>query len=460
MKQIINPFSHMLATFDPKKFFGRDDERQSILPGISSTSSGSFAVAGMRTIGKTALLKYLCDPMGAREQDERLLGAYGPGRPGRLEFVYVDLFQLDGSKVLPSLCQTLVRSDALRGFASSSSVREMETDVSSPQMKAALKETLKAAQGDRMRVVICLDHLDTALQSLGTENEEFLRHLTNYSVAYVIATERTLDKFKKDRLISSPFLNLFMPLSLKLLSEEEARQLICSPLEETDAPDRFTPGEVAFLLRTAGRQPYLLTIACELLFNLRVQYPEVKELLPTDRRVQQQVKLQLEALPAVNEIFMFFWSHIEDYERPALLRIAAGETIDSDREKEALKALTQQALVDKGPQEEKYYIFSDLFRDYVLRQAYPSGRGMIEEIVNSLAPLDRKLFEYLRSRPNQVCTFEELLSDVWEDPNASKRGLEAAIHRLRTRIADVDGTDWDYIRNVRGKGYEYVPKPT
>ncbi|MBV9786671.1 MAG: response regulator transcription factor, partial [Chloroflexi bacterium] len=35
---------------------------------------------------------------------------------------------------------------------------------------------------------------------------------------------------------------------------------------------------------------------------------------------------------------------------------------------------------------------------------------------------------------------------------------EAAIHRIRNKIQDLDPA-WDYIQNVRGQGYQYVPKP-
>jgi DNA-binding response OmpR family regulator len=60
-----------------------------------------------------------------------------------------------------------------------------------------------------------------------------------------------------------------------------------------------------------------------------------------------------------------------------------------------------------------------------------------------------------------VCTFEELLAEIWgtADIPAHKRKLEAAIHRVRTRIQEVDGSGWKYIENVRGKGYRYVPRP-
>ena len=76
-----------------------------------------------------------------------------------------------------------------------------------------------------------------------------------------------------------------------------------------------------------------------------------------------------------------------------------------------------------------------------------------------LSPLDGRLFAYLQARPNETCTFRQLLAEFWEGAEPSnKRGLEAAVHRIRTVIQDTVDTDWDYIQNVRGVGYKYVPK--
>ena len=83
----------------------------------------------------------------------------------------------------------------------------------------------------------------------------------------------------------------------------------------------------------------------------------------------------------------------------------------------------------------------------------------MEDIMETLAPLDARLFNYLQTRPNQVCTFEELFKAVWNDINTPKQTLEAAIHRLRKKIAVVEESNWEYIQNVRGKGYQYIPKP-
>ena len=98
-------------------------------------------------------------------------------------------------------------------------------------------------------------------------------------------------------------------------------------------------------------------------------------------------------------------------------------------------------------------MFSRLFREFVRSTA---SAGLV---LPDLSPLDGRLFEYLQARPNETCTFVELLSRVLGGRRPkNKRGLEAAIHRIRTNIHDTVDPDWDYIQNVRGVGYKYVPK--
>ena len=58
MNQLRNPFTTMLATFDPNRFYGREKVLATILPGITAPEPNSFAISGIRTIGKTTLLKY------------------------------------------------------------------------------------------------------------------------------------------------------------------------------------------------------------------------------------------------------------------------------------------------------------------------------------------------------------------------------------------------------------------
>jgi len=443
----------MLATFDPQMFFGRKSDIVPILQGVSSKNRSSFAIHGIRTIGKTSLLRYLCDPQGAVAKYGSVLGEYGPGRNGKLQFCYID-FYVVRPNVIHGLYRGLLSSEEVRRITALSSIEETDEHIPKPVLKELLEDALQTICNEGTRLVICMDHFDSALESMEAEDEVFLRYLATTYVSFVISTERTLHELKKERLISSPFLNLFVLRNIGLLDESEARELVQVVSAEGGNP--FTPKELAFLLEAAGRQPYLLIMACEFYFKLRSEYPEVKDVLAREGKVQQQIMNSIEASPAVTELLVLLWNQLSEYEQNVLLKIATGQQADLEKQQPILNSLRQKALIYENLQEGKPRIFCELFRQYVLRQRQPVRMGRIEEIMDSLAPLDRKLLEYLLARPNQVCTFEELLAEVWGDLNASKRGLEAAIHRLRTRIQNIDMTGSLRIQNVRGKGYQYV----
>ena len=82
-----NPFSRMLAAYDPRLFFGREQALTRILQGIGAAQPTSFSIVGIRTIGKTSLLRYLIDPQGARE---RYADHFAPRHKDATVFVLVD----------------------------------------------------------------------------------------------------------------------------------------------------------------------------------------------------------------------------------------------------------------------------------------------------------------------------------------------------------------------------------
>ncbi len=465
MNAFINPFSSMLIAFDPERFFGRSLYISQIAQGVSALTPRSFVIHGIKTIGKTSLLKYLCDPKGARARYPHLWPQHDLG--DRLKILYLDFYAVEGEAVLPTLYEQLVHLETIREAATRvipPTGEEVTGPPSPEEAKGRLRQLFRAFHEEKTRLVLCLDHFDSAYRSMKYDDDVFLRSLANLH-SFVLATEKKLPELRQDAQRTSPLLNILVPRNLGLLTEAEARELIQTPIQEPDL--RFQEAEIAFLLKNAGRQPYLLTIACEFLFDLRFQYPRIRQLLGDPkqngqkRKIQQQVLTQMEALPTVTDLFVFFWNRLEEPEQELLRKIAAnrGRAIDSEKEQLALNSLRQKALIDDNPEDGRPRIFSELFRRYVLRQT-PRRRSM-EEVAETLAPLDRKLFKYLLARPNQVCTFEELLIAVWGDADvaAHKRKLEAAIHRVRTKIEEINGPGWKYIENVRGEGYRYVPKP-
>ncbi|HEY0738288.1 MAG TPA: winged helix-turn-helix domain-containing protein [Herpetosiphonaceae bacterium] len=450
----INPFARLLVSFEPQMFIGRALDVRTILLGVSSDEPRSFALHGVRTIGKTTLLKFLAHDRGARERYRSTLVHYGVGGDRTLRCVYVNTYQLDGGAVLRAIYDELLRLDLIRPADADLAADDAE--------QALLKETLLTQlrakyYNAKERLVICLDHFDKPFSSLKLSDDAFLRSLTNYQ-SFVIVTERRLAELRRDANYVSPLVNVLSPRTIGLLTQTEAYELAEKPATRAGAP--FSREEAQFLVELGGRQPYLLATLCDQYFDMRDENPELSGLL-AEQRARQHVLAQVEASAPVEELFKFFWSLLDDEYNPAgkeketLLKIATGQEIDMDRDKVAVNRLLQLALIYDNLEAGRYAVFGELFRSYVRRHL---GATSIAQIAESLPPLDRRLFEYLLARPNQICPIEELFSEVWGSSAVNKRPLEAAIHRIRNRIQDLDPA-WDYIQNVRGQGYQYVPKP-
>jgi hypothetical protein len=449
----INPFARLLVSFEPQMFIGRALDVRTILLGVSSDEPRSFALHGVRTIGKTTLLKFLAHEHGARDRYRSTLVHYGVGGDRTLKCVYINTYQLDGSAVLRAIYDELLRLGLIRPADEDLSADNAEQTL----LKETLLTQLRAKYYNaKERLVICLDHFDKAFSSLKLADDAFLRSLTNYQ-SFVFATEQRLAELRRDSNYVSPLVNVLSPRTIGLLTETEAFELVEKPAAKAAAP--FSREEAQFLVALGGRQPYLLATLCDQYFAMRSENPELSGLLP-ELRTRQHVLAQVEASAPVEELFKFFWGLLTDgqetssREQETLFRIATGQEVNLDRDKVAINRLLQLALIYDNLEAGRYCVFAELFGNYVRRSL---GTG-IAQLGESLAPLDRRLFEYLLERPNQVCSIEELFNEVWGSASTNKRPLEAAIHRIRSKIQEFDA-GWDYIQNVRGQGYQYVPKP-
>ncbi len=443
----INPFARLLVSFEPGMFYGRVLDVRTILLGVSSDEPRSFALHGVRTIGKTTLLKFLAHDLGAREQYRNALVHYGVGNDRALKCVYINTYKLDGSAVLRTIYDELVRLQIIQPADEAIT----PDDAGQRLLKETLLVQLRAKYyTGKERLVICLDHFDNAFSTLQLADDAFLRSLTNYH-AFVLATERRLAELREDANYVSPLVNVLSPRTIGLLTRTEADDLVQKPAAAEGLA--FSREEAQFLVEVGGRQPYLLATLCDHYITMRDENPDLSRLLLIEARVRQQVLAHMEASAAVEELFKFFWSLLDD-EKETLFKIAICQEVDLEREKAAINSLLQKSLIYDNLDERRYCVFAELFRSYVRR----SHRTGITHVADSLPPLDRRLFEYLLERPNRLCTIEELFAEVWGGASTNKRPLEAAIHRIRARIQDLDA-GWDYIQNVRGQGYQYVPKP-
>ncbi len=87
-----------------------------------------------------------------------------------------------------------------------------------------------------------------------------------------------------------------------------------------------------------------------------------------------------------------------------------------------------------------------------------------QEMAPPLSASQFRLLEVLYHRQGQVVPRADLIAAVWgpqASPAVSNQALDALIHRLRERLAEVD-PDFQYLHTVRGQGLrlENTPWPT
>jgi len=132
------------------------------------------------------------------------------------------------------------------------------------------------------KVLLCLDEFEqtTDNPAFGEEYFNVLRSLAQTGeLALVVATQHTLSElYRSGAITTSPFFNIFSVLRLGPLTEAEARELVTHPVERTN--QAFSESEKDFILHIAGAHPYRLNVACELLYeaklNGRMDFTQVR----------------------------------------------------------------------------------------------------------------------------------------------------------------------------------------
>jgi hypothetical protein len=440
----------MLATFAPDTFIGRHAEVETIFQGICAETPRSIVLHGRRMIGKTTLLRYLSHPDGAMEHYKQFAGAYAPHQKNQLWFIYADMYNVVGDGIITTLYSNLVKNK----HVSQALGVEFDTEISCDKstIKRIVRNTCQEVQDKNTRLVFCIDHFDKAYTSLKIEDDIFLRSLVTYQ-AFIYVTDKSLPELRPSNQRFSPLYNILLPREIGLLNDTEAREIFAIATEE-NLP-KFTAEDADFLLAATGNHPYLLSLACEYLYNLYLENIKLQSILPQSEKAREQVRFEILSLPAVQEIFAFYWDELEAIHRHHLMELARIPQLKAS-DQGMINVLRKKGLVKIDLIKDQANLFSELFRMYILEQKNNTRRNL-EINALDLPQLDQKLLEYLQAKPDQVCTFDELLSNIWEDPEATRGSLDAAIHRVRRKLKDVSGIDWVYIDNVRGVGYKYAP---
>lgn len=233
----------------PDQFVGRRAELQRIFAALEvkhTRQLQSISVVGPRRIGKSSLLFYL-----ASRYAEHLVEFT------RYRIAYVNLHDAD-CKTQSGLLFKILQSLRL---------------ASAPGKKIVLTEfqnKIRAFSAANGLPVVCLDEFEALLE----KPEEFPNDLYDSwrylmdenAIGFVTASKTPLSKLAKSNKFTSPFFNIFILLSLGILTPDEAQALADRGLIG-DRP--FTRIERDLVLTLGERHPYKLQVAGDLVYQAK-----------------------------------------------------------------------------------------------------------------------------------------------------------------------------------------------
>ncbi len=466
----VNPYTFMLLKFQPDRVYGWTPEIARLLQVVTAPEPISYAIYGIRAIGKTTLLRYLKHPRGAvRRYEQYIEPDYRTGMR-QLLWVYVNFHQLfEEAHVISVMFEHLIEELATAGYEDHIAVDPPHPDETKRKVASRLRTLLNDLDQDyATRVIFLMDDFDIPLlaQQVSKEEDALLRTISDYA-PLVIATDEPISHLRPDINKTSPLLGILRPERIGLIEENAARQLICEPADKVGVS--FTEVEVNMLLAVGGRLPFLLIVTCETYFEIRMSMDDVETMLSSPNKLREIKKQLIDRLlmtPHVDNVLNMIWAKHESLQ-PTLIEMATSEDRSFSGREAMQTELYSLAYAYPDLTSPSFRIFSHLFAEFVRRIAHVSAIGTtngnlhngavipvdasLTGILDGLPPIERGVLHYLASREGAVCTFDELLDAVWEDGTGTKRALEAAVHRLRRTVPG--GHE---IKNIRGTGYKYT----
>lgn len=434
-----NPFFHRGAIRQEQEFHGRKSETHEILGLLRNGQSVS--VIGPRRIGKSSLLLHLCRP-SVRQ-------LFALDTPKAL-FVLIDCQELGGSPA-EEVYETLYT-----GLLDAAELGEIPINKPATQADPyrALDRVLYQLSQNGTAVVVLLDEFEllAANELLTPYFFARLRGLTTkYGLAYITASQRPLYAITADeKVLSSPFFNIFVTLSLGFFTEEDGSSLFEKRLSNT--PIQFSAELRAHIIELVGNHPFFLHVASYHFFQTMshgATYKDSADYATVDALIE------VEATSHLN----YLWDNLTKDEQYGL---ATGEaSLDT------MRMLEQQCLLVKDSETQQYRYTSRLLRDFVRRQKVEGliqagpflidpqrhqvkADGQLLNLTNSQFTLLRQLAErfgqVLRGDDLEIAVWEEVLVD---DPDR----LKTLIKRLRRAVEPFN----EWIVSERGVGYALRP---
>jgi conflict system STAND superfamily ATPase len=427
----LNPFFHRGPVRDPAYFFGRARETAYIADLLRAGQS--VALTGQRRFGKTSLLFHLAH--------EKISTAYGL-EPDTTRWVYLDGGMFDGldEEWLYGAIDRMLGGDA--------------DAVPYPRFV----ESLRAWQTQGLRLMLALDEFEliAANARLGPALFNHLRALAaQFPLQFITASRDPLLQltFAHRETMSSPFFNIFAPVHLGLLDEDEASDLLITLSTQRGRP--FTPELAKALIQFVGSHPLFVQVAGYRTFAAEAdKQTALSSILGL---VRSQIAADLE------QHLQYYWNNLP---ASAQYTLAALPLLELKHDAPQLHPLTRAGLLQvqtgaSGDRQTSY--LGQVVEEFVRRQ---SVDGLLQrepfllDLRRNLAtvhgqsvrltPTELAALKLLMEHSGETLTAEAIESALWPDEiSPDPERARGVIKKLRAAL----GRAGEAIVNRRGQGW-------
>lgn len=335
----------------------------------------------------------------------------------------------------------------------------------------------KIGQITRRHVVFVIRHFDILVRHFDPSLIVDLKNLARnhaWSAIFVISSSNTLAYLSLHAIEPEPvwsFLDVVGPPRLM-------KRLSATELQDCLQDMVGTPGISPQLFNiTYQLSNGWLSLAKAILYELAAAEQHLTNSSLVNGELDlNQLQQRLLATDNVISSCKQLWRDLPLDEQNTLSRIVAKTQANEDKATTA--RLIHKGIVIEGNQ--RYQVFCNLFAQYIANTGdvpQPDSLAQVGDIVidrtksivriedtllrlgDSLSKLEYKLLLYLADHANQVCSDDDILTEVYEDVNYDHGGnarVKRLISRLRQKIKEVspqaNQRQEDYIDNVRGAG--------
>ena len=304
-----NPYVFRGPVHDQAMFFGRVHELNEIAAFLRGNQSVS--IVGPRKIGKTSLLFHLMRPKAGLD--------LGLGENFLLAYLDCEVLgQGKHEEILSQFAGELAVTLDMRELPPEPALERVLDRPSRLSFEGAIRKLNRRG----LQVVLILDEFERLSTNADLDVNFFnaLRSAAGrYRLAFLTASARPLIQLtytgRSQEILSSPFFNIFAPLFLGFMPEEEAHHLIHEPAQAAGEP---LPSEAeGFLYELVGGHPLGLQVAC--FHTLEV----LEDGIPWPKAAEEiERRTMIELTPH----FQYYWHNITPNEQDTLRRLTSAAT--------------------------------------------------------------------------------------------------------------------------------------